>query len=69
MPTPDSWYRDARRVLSREQGTIWPEMAEFRCPPCAIDSHWNHVRADGGCNTHETVSRRDCECTYREHER
>lgn len=65
MPTPESWYRDAQKVLDREQGVIWPELAEFRCPPCAVDQHWNHVQPDGSCRSRETIHAQDCACSWR----
>lgn len=66
MPTPESWYRHARRTLDAEQGVLWAEMAEFRCPFCAQEDHWNHRVEDGSCMSIDRIHEQSCACSWRE---
>lgn len=66
VPTSDPWYRHAQRALAAEQTVLWPDMAETRCPFCAVEDHWNHRMKDGSCNSVDRVHDERCACSWRD---
>lgn len=48
-----------------EQEVVWPTMAEFRCPPCSVDDHWNHRKPDGSCLSIDRIHDEECACSVR----
>jgi hypothetical protein len=49
-----------------EQVPAWPELAEFRCPPCSVDEHWNHRQKDGSCRSIDRIHDEECRCSWRD---
>ena len=48
-----------------EQAVVWEEMAEFRCPFCAQEDHWNHRADDGSCVSIDRIHDETCACSWR----